>query len=311
MTAGRDPSSRAARRGAGPHLRRRDLLPLALAAAAAGGAAPPPGRIVSIGGALTETVFALGQGARVIAVDTTSRYPARASALPRVGYMRALPTEGILALAPDLLLVSGDAGPPEVLAVLRAARLPMAVVEDGAGPGAPVDKARAVAAAIGADAGELARALEADWALLDAPLAAAARRPRVLFVLSVARGAPLVSGRATHADAMIAAAGGENAVGGYSGYKPLSAEVAATLAPDVVLMMDHALAEAGGPDALGAVPALAVTRAVRQGRVLAMDGPALLNFGPRAAAARRDLAQRLHPDLALPRLPDRPWTSGG
>jgi iron complex transport system substrate-binding protein len=294
-------------------LGRRQLLPLGfgLAAARPAAAAEPPSRIVSIGGALTETVFALGQGARVVAVDTTSRHPRPAAALPRIGYMRALPTEGIVALAPDLLLMSGDAGPAEVLAVLRAARVPTVVVPDEAGPGAPAAKARAVAAALGQDGAALARALEADWAMLDAPLATARAHPapRVLFVLSLARGAPLVSGRSTHADAMITAAGGENAVRGFEGYKPLSAEAAVALAPDVILMMDHALAEAGGGAALRTVPALAVTPAVRQGRVVAMDGPYLLNFGPRAAAARRDLAARLHPALDLPALPERPWTA--
>jgi iron complex transport system substrate-binding protein len=286
------------------------VLPLLLGPVLAGRArAAGAQRIVCIGGALTETVFALGAGQRVIAVDTTSRYPAQAAALPRVGYMRTLPTEGIVALAPDLLLLSSEAGPPDVLAVLDAARLRVARVPDGAGQGAPAAKARTVAAALGLQGEDVARALESDWAALDAPIAAMRARPRVLFVLSLARGAPVVSGRGTHADAMIAAAGGRNAMGGFEGYRPLSAEAAVALAPDVLLLMDHALAEAGGPDALRRVPALAVTPALRSGRVLAMDGPYLLNFGPRAAAARRDLAARLHPDAALPTLPERPWTA--
>lgn len=291
---------------------RRLLLPAAAALAAAPRLtrAGLPRRIISIGGALTETVFALGAGDRVVAVDSTSRHPALAAALPRVGYMRALPTEGIVSLAPDLLLLSGDAGPREVVAVLRAARLPLVVVEDGAGPGAPAAKARAVARTLGLDGTALAAALEEDWAALDAPLARrAGRPPRVLFVLSLARGAPLVSGRGTHADAMIAAAGGENPVHSYEGFRPLSAEAAAALAPDVILLMDHALREAGGLDAALRVPALAVTPAAAARRVIALDGPYLLNFGPRAAHARRDLARALHPGLYLPSLPERPWTA--
>ncbi len=293
---------------------RRHLPPIILGAAAGLAAAratraAPPARIVSVGGAITETVFALGAGDRLVAADSTSRHPAAAAALPRLGYMRAMPTEGILALRPDLILLSSEAGPAEAVAVLRAAGAPLAVIADGAGPGAPAAKARAVAAALGLAGEALAAQLAADWAALDPPLAAAARRPRVLFVLSLARGAPLVSGRGTHADAMIAAAGGENALRGFQGYRPLSAEAAGGLAPDAILMMDHALAEAGGVAAVAAVPALAVTPAARQGRVIAMDGPYLLNFGPRAAAARRDLASRLHPGLALPLLPERPWTA--
>ena len=285
-------------------IRRRHLALLAGSGLLAGAA---PARLVSVGGAITETVFALGEGARLVAADSSSRHRAAAAALPRLGYMRSLPTEGILALRPDLVLLSSEAGPAEAVAVLRAAGVPLIVIEDGAGSGAPPAKARAVAAALGCDGEALATALERDWAVLDAPIAAVARRPRVLFVLSMARGAPLVSGRGTHADAMITAAGGENPVRGFAGYRPLSAEAAAGLAPEAILMMDHALAEAGGARGLLSAPALAVTPAARTGRVLAMDGPYLLNFGPRAAAARRDLAALLHPALPLPAPPARPW----
>jgi len=291
-------------------MRRRGLAPLAagLAVAPLGRAMATPGRIVSVGGALTETVFALGAGPRVIAVDSTSRYPAPAAALPQIGYMRSLPTEGIVGLSPDLLLLSKDAGPAEVVQVLRTAGMPIAAIEDGAGPDAAPAKVRAVAAALGAEGEALARAIAADWASLDAPIVALRARPKVLFVLSLARGAPLVSGRGSHAEAMIHAAGGVNPVGGFEGYRPLSAEAAAMLAPDVILMMDHALAEAGGPAAALRVPALAVTPAAQNGRVIAFDGAFLLNFGPRAGHARRALAEALH-GPAIPPLPERPWTA--
>ncbi len=291
-------------------MRRRSLAGLGIGLAHAARAEAGPSRIVSVGGALTETVFALGAGEKVLAVDSTSRFPAACATLPQIGYMRSLPTEGIVGINPDLLLLSGDAGPPEVVQVLRAARLPITQVSDGAGPDAAPGKARAVAAALGRDGEALARALAADWAMLDAPLAAARLRPRVIFVLSLARGAPLVSGRGTHADAMITAAGGENPVRNFEGYRPLSAEAAAMLAPDGILMMDHALAEAGGPGPALNTPALAVTPAARHGRILAFDGAFLLNFGPRAAHARLALARALHPGLALPDLPERPWTAG-
>lgn len=289
---------------------RRALAGVGVGLASAARAQVGPSRIVSVGGALTETVFALGAGGRVLAVDSTSRFPAACAALPQIGYMRSLPTEGIVGMNPDLLLLSGDAGPPEVVQVLRAARMPIAQVADGAGADAAPGKARAVAAALGRDGEPLARALAADWAMLDAPIAATRTRPRVIFVLSLARGAPLVSGRGTHADAMINAAGGVNPVREFEGYRPLSAEAAAILAPDVILMMDHALAEAGGLRPALNTPALAVTPAARGGRILAFDGPFLLNFGPRAAHARLALARAIHPGLVLPVLPERPWTAG-
>jgi iron complex transport system substrate-binding protein len=291
-------------------MRRRWLLP-ALAGASAGFAArrarSAPARLVTVGGAVTEAVFALGAGERVIAVDSTSRFPAPATRLPQVGYLRALAPEGLLGLSPDLLLLSGEAGPPQVLAVLRAAGAPLAVVPDEAGIAGVTRKVEAIAAALGLQGRTLARAVAGDWAALDAPVAAL-RPVRALFVLSAARGAPLVSGRGTHADAMLRAAGAVNVVASFQGYRPLSAEAAVELAPEAIIMMEHALAEAGGAEAVLRMPALAVTPAAAARRVLALDGSYLLNFGPRAAHARRDLAALLHPGSALPTLPPRPWT---
>lgn len=281
--------------------------PLALVARAARAA---PSRIVCVGSALTECVFALGDGARLVAVDSSSRFPPQAASLPQVGYMRALPTEGIASLSPDLLLLSDEAGPPGAVAVLHATGLPLRVVRDGAGPGAAEAKLRAVGEALGraAEAEGIAATFAADWAALDAPLASSRRRPRAIFVLSVARGAPLASGEGTHADAVLRAAGAENVLRGFNGYRPLSAEAAAALAPDVVLMMDFSIAEAGGAASVLRAPALAVTPAAAAGRIVAVD-PRFLNFGPRAAHVRLALARDLHPGLTLPTLPERPWTA--
>lgn len=266
-----------------------------------------PARLVTIGGAVTETVFALGAGGRVIAVDSTSRFPAPVRELSQVGYLRALAPEGLISLSPGLLLLSAEAGPPQALAVLRAAGAPMEVVPDETGPEGVIRKIGAVAAALGLDGAPLAATLAEDWRALDAPIAAL-RPVRAIFVLSGARGAPLVSGRGTHAHAMLQAAGATNAVTAFMGYRPLAAEMAAELAPEAVVMMDHALAEAGGAEALIRMPALAATPAAASRRILTMDGSYMLNFGPRAAHARRDLARLLHPDATLPALPDRAWT---
>jgi iron complex transport system substrate-binding protein len=283
----------------------------ALGAAFAAAAAPParagtPARIVSVGGSITEIVFALGAGGHVVAVDSTSRHPAPVRALPQVGYMRALAPEGLIALRPDLLLLSEEAGPPQAVAVLAAAGAPIRTIPeqpDGAGV---ARKVRAVAAALDVDGEPLAAAVLADWAAMDAPVAAL-RPVRAIFVLSAARGAPLVAGAGTQAAAMLAAAGAAPMPFGFAGYRPISAEAAAQAAPEAVVVMEHALAEAGGVDALLRIPALAVTPVARSGRVVAVDGSYMLGFGPRAAHARRELAQLLHPGTVLPALPRRAW----
>jgi iron complex transport system substrate-binding protein len=286
---------------------------LALAALAAPllasrrGLAAQPARIVSVGGAVTETVFALGAGPRIVAVDVTSRFPAVVSTLPQVGYMRALAPEGLISLQPDLLLLSAEAGPPQTIAVLRAAGAPIRTVPEEHGAEGIVRKIEAVAEAIGVDGAPLAHAVRADWDALDAPIAALPP-VRAMFVLSAARGAPLVAGGRTQADAILRAAGAVNVVQGFDGYRPLSAEAAARLAPEAVVMMSHGLAEAGGVAALLEIPALAVTPVARSRRVLSVEGSYTLGFGPRAAHARRDLARLLHPTAVLPELPARAWT---
>lgn len=269
--------------------------------------AATPARIVSVGGAVTEIVFALGEGSHVIAVDLTSSFPAATRGLPQIGYMRALAPEGLIALHPDLLLLSEDAGPPQTIAVLRAAGAPIRTVpEERSGEGI-ARKVLAVAEALEVDGKPLADAVLADWRALDAPIAALPP-VRAIFMLSASRGAPLVAGGRTQADAMLRAAGAVNVMQGFDGYRPLSAEAAAQLAPEAVVMMSHSLTETGGLDALLAIPALAVTPVARSRRVVAIDGSYALGFGPRAAHARRDLAALLHPGAALPVLPARTWT---
>ncbi|ONG41722.1 hypothetical protein BKE38_29890, partial [Pseudoroseomonas deserti] len=198
---------------------RRALLAAAGLAAAAPAAAAPR-RVVAVGGALTEAVYALGAGESLVAVDTTSLYPRAAAALPQIGYLRALPPEGILSLAPDLLLLSGDAGPPQVVDVLRAGGLTLAVIPDGAGIAAVGQKIAAVGAALGRAprAADLARSVAADWAALDAAAAAVATPLPVLFIIGLGRGVPLVAGRGTHADALVAAAGGRNVTQAFQGF---------------------------------------------------------------------------------------------
>jgi iron complex transport system substrate-binding protein len=69
-------------------------------------------RIVSIGTAVTETIYALDAGSRVIAVDNASgEYIKESSQLPKVGARNALSAEGILSLKPSLVVLTADSQP--------------------------------------------------------------------------------------------------------------------------------------------------------------------------------------------------------
>ncbi len=280
------------------------LLLLALAVSqAAAGAGEPPRRVVSVGGDLTEIVYALGAQDRLVAVDSTSSYPPAAEALPDVGYLRQLAAEPILALDPDLLLLAEEAGPPAVIAQLREAGVAMLRVPDSESPAGVGDKVRRVAAALGleAEGRALAARIAATQREVAARLAPIEARPRVLFVLSVGRGAPLAAGQGTAADSVIALAGGRNALQGVEGYKPLSPEAAVGARPEVILVTEATLQRLGGRDALLARPELAASPAAAAGRLVAMDALLLLGFGPRTPQAVAELAAALHPQLQAAR----------
>lgn len=262
-----------------------------------------PRRIVSIGGAVTEIVYALGAGEHLVAVDSTSSYPAAARQLPDVGYMRALAAEPILALAPDLVLAAADAGPPVVLRQLKAAGVGVVTIAEDPSPAGVVAKIHAVAAALGRpQAGQrLAARVAAAFAAVRSKVSAVLAshdRPRVLFLLSAGSGSPLAAGTGTSAERIIRLAGGDNAIRGYRGYKPLAPEALVAAAPDVLLVAERTLDILGGARSLLARPAIAATPAGRNRRLVAMDGLLLLGFGPRTPAAIATLATQLHPDAA-------------
>lgn len=264
-----------------------------------------PARIVSIGGAITEIIYRLGMERGIVAVDTTSLFPAAAlKTHPNVGYMRALSAEGILSMRPTLIVADAAAGPPPVFRQLNAAGARVVILRDDPSPAGVVYKFRAIGRLVGkAPLGDrLAATFQDDMRRLSSAIARAKGKPRVLFLLSVGRGALLVAGRKTSADAIIRLAGGVNAVQGYDRYKPLSPEAAIAARPDVILTVTRTEKALGGIAKIAARREFAPTPAGQQGRVVAMDGLYLLGFGPRTPMAVRDLARKLHPGLSLPSL---------
>lgn len=277
------------------------LRTIALAAALVASApvlAAPPERLVSAGGVVTEILYALGVEDRIVGVDTTSVHPPAAlESHPDVGYVRALSAEGVLSLAPDRVVAVDAAGPPDALALIRNAGVPIEIVGEEPSEAGVLARIRTIGALVGeeARAEALAGEVEAGFAALadvreevDAPL-------RVLFVLSLQNGRAMVGGTGTSADAIIRLAGGINAASAIEGYKPVTDEAIVEAAPDVVLSIsrgDHAL----DADDMIALPAFALTPAAENRRLVTMDGLALLGFGPRTPQAARELMQALYPE---------------
>lgn len=256
-----------------------------------------PQRIVTLGSDVTEIVYALGEGERIIAVDRGSQFPAATASKANVGYRRRLTAEGVASLSADLILAAEDIGPQEAVEVLRELNVPIVFVpEDNSGEGIR-RKIEIIARVLSQDASGQTLAATVIENLdaartLTAGIAENERR-KVVFFHGLVR--LTAAGSGTAADAIIKLAGGLNAMDEVSGYKAASEERLIELAPDVILMMSDGK---GGPsaDEVFSNRALAATPAGRTRSLIVLDGAYMIGFGPRTADAVRDLATALYGD---------------
>lgn len=256
-------------------------------------------RVVSVGGALTEIIYAMGAQGDLVGVDSTSLYPVEATRLPNVGYARTLAAEGLLSLAPTMIVATEEAGPPAVLSQLQSARVPLHVLRADHRFEGVVARTRQLGELLGrpVQARTLIDGLQQSWAQAQATVArvsAGHAAPRVLFVLSNAGPQARISGSGTAADAMIRYAGAVNALGTVQGYQALSPEAAIAAAPDVILATTQGLEAVGGLDGLLRLPGLAQTPAAQRRRVVSLETMEMLGFGPRLPQALARLATALH-----------------
>lgn len=256
---------------------------------------PEAQAIVSVGGPITEIIYALGEEDRLVARDTTSLFPAAAQDLPDVGYMRALSAEGVLSVGPDLIIARSTSGPAEALEQLRGAAVPIVFVEDGFTAEAVTASVATVGEALGVEekAAALIAEIEAGFATLAEGNAATDDPVRVLFAISVEGGRLNAAGRGTGADGIIALAGGVNVMAeSFEGYKLINDEAVILAAPDVIVMMEGRGDHSGGGVEVLALPAVSLTPAGENGHFITISGDAL-GFGPRTPALASDLRAQL------------------
>jgi iron complex transport system substrate-binding protein len=254
-------------------------------------------KIVSADGSLTEIIYALDREALLVGVDTTSGYPKEATLLPQIGYKRNISAEGVLSLSPQILVATQDSGPDKILRQIEASGVTVTRYSAKPSLDAVREKILAVATLVDRQAqGEvLWQRIEQDVATARAKVAQIEKRVKVLFVLSMEAGSPIVSGADTHAAEIIRLAGGVNAAQGFSGYKSMSIEAVIAAQPDIVLMMDRG-GDHSGTQALLLGPGFNMTPAGNAQRLITMDGMKLLGFGPRIAEAITLLSHAFYPD---------------
>ena len=163
----------------------------------------------------------------IVAVDITSTYPDVAKAFPSIGYVRNLSAEGLLSLSPTLILDENDMGPSETMAQLKNSGIEYFMIDEVHSSWGILDKFICVARIIDREekAQKIVREnLSLKIKLLEELVIKTARqRSKVMFVLSMRSGSPIVGGKSVSADRFIKMFGGVNSVN-FQGWKPVGPE---------------------------------------------------------------------------------------
>lgn len=259
--------------------------------------APDSSKIAIAGGSITEILYFLGEQSRIVAVDSTSTYPPGVDEqFPVIGYVRALSAEGILSVEPTLILGEDDMGPPEVIAQLEETNVSIVQIPEVKSASGILTKVLCIADVLGLGDQKLeyvnSELLPLVSELVNEPIEVSA--PRVAFLLGFSDGAPLGGGSQTSADALLRMAGVLNVFADFEGWKPISVESMIDRDPDFIVIPERRLDSAGGLNELIGHPSLRMTTAAKQRRIIAMDGMAMLGFGPRTLGVALELKKRFH-----------------
>lgn len=247
-------------------------------------------RIVSLNGTLTETLFALGAGTRLVGRDTSSYYPKAALALPTVGYQHRLNAEGILRLRPTLVVGLSSVKPHSVLEQIRKAGVTVLLLPSVNNAATSQRMIQTLGRVVGKEkqAALLLKAVDGHLSKLKKARAAYKKRPRVLFLYLRGHRLQFVLGRGTFVDGLLALIGADNAVS-IRRAKPLSTEGLVVAKPDVIVVFAKGVRSVGGLPSLQKLPGISLTPAGRSKRFVVMDDLYLGGFGPRFARAALDL----------------------
>ncbi|HYI61240.1 MAG TPA: ABC transporter substrate-binding protein [Acidimicrobiales bacterium] len=255
-------------------------------------------RIVSLWGNITETVYGLGLGDNVVGRDVASTF-VEAEEVPVVTRGHDVSAESVLSLRPTVVLVDPTIGPPEAVDQIRNAGVPVVVVDEVTTLEGIGGRIRQIAQALGVPAAGAALAREAaeEITAVQAGIPEGPR-PRVAFLyMRGSAGVYLIAGPGSGADAMIEAAGGEDAgtaMGLEKPFTPITSEALTEAAPDVILMTTTGLDSVGGIDGLVQIPGIGQTPAGRDRRIVTVEDGLLYSFGGRTARALELIVDQLH-----------------
>lgn len=258
-------------------------------------------RIASLSPSNTEILFAIGAGDKIIGRDSYSDYPPEALEIPDLGSgYPSFDVEAIIALEPDLVLVSALM-PPEQIQAMQDRSLTVFQVPNPQTLDDLYANLELVASLTGnmEQAAALNASLRQRVEAVQTKLQGVNERPLVFYELDASQdtNAPWTSGPGTFQDMLISMAGGSNIGAGLQGgWTQISLEELLNQDPDMILLGDYLY---GGvtPEQVAARPGWETLSAVNESRVYTFDDNLVSRPGPRLVDGLETLAKLLHPEL--------------
>ncbi len=255
-----------------------------------------PQRIVSHVPSITEMLFALGLGERVVGVSDYCDYPEEAKSKPSVGNYFNPSLENIVALEPDLVLTDGHS---EGIVQLDSLGITYVVIDpkDIDGVYKDLELLGKVTGTEG-EAEELIEDMQDSIANVLA-LVEGASRPRVLYIIDATDPAlPWTAGPGSFVDAFITMAGGENIAAQAEGaWIQLSIEEIVNADPEIIVLPAKHGTAFTPREALEEHPAWQKITAVKEGRIFTINDDLVSRSGPRIVLGLEKLAEIVHPEL--------------
>jgi len=258
-----------------------------------------PRKIVSLTPAVTETLFALGAGPRVVATTDFDDYPPAAVKLPHVASYTSVDVEKIVGMAADLVIAGGNSfNPPEAITRLRGLGIPVLVVY-APNVATVLKDIRLIGSAVGlADAAAtMTDTMQADFDAVSAATASLPK-PRTFYELDTSTGPIYTVADASFTQEMIVLAGGDPITTGSTTDFAIPLEKLIKADPELILLGDAAYGVTA--DQVKARAGWKVMTAVKTGQIRPVNDLIVTRPGPRLAAGLRELAMAIHPDLVLP-----------
>ena len=238
--------------------------------------AHPAQRIVSLAPHITEQLFAIGAGDRIVGTSEFSDYPPAAKKIPRVGRAHNVDLERVTAANPDLIVLWGSGFPPAVLEALKRLGVPVYVNEPGALESVATSLERLGVLVAQPLAGKVAAQFRSRIAALRAQYAA--RRPVAVFYQIWPAPLMTLGGRHVLSEA-IRLCGGRNVFETLEPIAPqVSIEAVVAAAPEIIVTAEAGAHASGALDMwkrFSGIPAVA------HGQLVTLDADRLNRATPR------------------------------